>query len=60
MTFECDEPPSARTDKTVVVGGRDTSGMTPAAIDAYVRSQLAAGDGPTRCTPTPSPRWPPI
>jgi iron complex transport system substrate-binding protein len=28
----------------VVVGGRDTSGMTPAAIDAYVRSQLAAGD----------------
>ena len=44
VTFECDEPPSARTDKTVVVGGRDTSGMTPAAIDAYVRSQLAAGD----------------
>jgi iron complex transport system substrate-binding protein len=28
----------------VVVGGRDTSGMTPAAIDAYVRSQLAAGE----------------
>ena len=44
VTFECDEPPSARTDKTVVVGGRDTSGMTPAAIDAYVRSQLAAGE----------------
>jgi len=44
VTFECDEPASARTDKTVVVGGRDTAGMTPAAIDAYVRSQLAAGE----------------
>ena len=44
VTFECDEPASARTDKTVVVGGRDTSGMTPAAIDAYVRAQLAAGE----------------
>ena len=44
VTFECDEPARARIDKTVVVGGRDTSGMTPAAIDAYVRSQLAAGE----------------
>jgi iron complex transport system substrate-binding protein len=43
VTFECDEPPSARTEKTVVVGGRDTKGMTPGAIDAYVRAQLAAG-----------------
>jgi iron complex transport system substrate-binding protein len=43
VTFECDEPASARRDKVVVVGGRDTSGMTPAAIDAYVRAQLAAG-----------------
>ncbi|MFY1669776.1 ABC transporter substrate-binding protein [Plantactinospora sp. WMMB334] len=43
VTFECDEPPSARTDKTVVVGGRDTRGMTPAAIDDYVKAQLAAG-----------------
>lgn len=43
VTFECDEPASARRDKTVVVGGRDTSGMSPAAIDAYVRGQLAAG-----------------
>ena len=43
VTFECDEPACARRDKTVVVGGRDTSGMTPAAIDAYVRAQLAAG-----------------
>src|SRR6516162_7347749 len=43
VTFECDEPASARQDKTVVVGGRDTSGMSPAAIDAYVRDQLAAG-----------------
>jgi iron complex transport system substrate-binding protein len=44
VTFECDEPPSARSDKTVVVGGRDTSGMSPAAIDAYVRAQLDAGE----------------
>ncbi|MGA8465593.1 MAG: BtuF-related (seleno)protein, partial [Trebonia sp.] len=30
VTFECDEPPAARAEKEVVVGGRDTSGMTPA------------------------------
>jgi iron complex transport system substrate-binding protein len=44
VTFECDEPPTARRDKTVVVGGRDTRGMTPAEIDAYVRAQTAAGN----------------
>jgi len=43
VTFECDEPPRARQDKAVVIGGRDTSGMTPGAIDAYVRAQVAAG-----------------
>jgi iron complex transport system substrate-binding protein len=43
VTFECDEPACARLEKAVVVGGRDTSGMSPAAIDAYVRAQLAAG-----------------
>jgi len=43
VTFECDEPPAARTEKTVVVAGKDTSGMTPAEIDGYVRGQLAAG-----------------
>ena len=43
VTFECDEPPAARAEKTVVVGGRDTSGMTPGEIDSYVREQLAAG-----------------
>src|SRR5215468_3999136 len=43
VTFECDQPPEARIDKTVVVGGRDTRGMTPAQIDAYVKQQLAAG-----------------
>ncbi len=43
VTFECDEPPRARVDKTVVVGGRDTRGMTPAEIDGYVKSRLAAG-----------------
>ncbi len=44
VTFECDEPPAARREKTVVVGGRDTSGMSPAEIDAYVNAQLAAGE----------------
>lgn len=43
VTFECDEPARARTDKAVVVGGQDTSGMTPGEIDAYVRAQAAAG-----------------
>jgi iron complex transport system substrate-binding protein len=43
VTFECDEPPQARTDKTVVVGGRDTRGLSPGEIDRYVRDQLAAG-----------------
>jgi iron complex transport system substrate-binding protein len=43
ITFECDEPAAARREKTVVVGGRDTSGMTPGEIDSYVRGQLAAG-----------------
>jgi iron complex transport system substrate-binding protein len=44
VTFECDEPASARVDKAVVVGGRDTSGMSPREIDDYVRRQLAAGE----------------
>jgi iron complex transport system substrate-binding protein len=44
VTFECDEPAAARRDKTVVVGGRDTTGMSPGAIDAYVRGRLAAGE----------------
>jgi iron complex transport system substrate-binding protein len=43
VTFECDEPPAARTEKTVVVGGRDTRGMTPGEIDGYVKARLAAG-----------------
>jgi iron complex transport system substrate-binding protein len=43
VTFECDEPARARAEKTVVVGGKDTTGMTPGDIDAYVRGQVAAG-----------------
>jgi iron complex transport system substrate-binding protein len=43
VTFECDEPATAREEKTVVVGGRDTSGMTPGEIDSYVRAQFAEG-----------------
>jgi iron complex transport system substrate-binding protein len=44
VTFECDEPPAARSEKAIVVGGRDTSGMTAGEIDSYVRAQLAAGE----------------
>jgi iron complex transport system substrate-binding protein len=43
VTFECDEPAAARTEKQVVVAGRDTSGMTPGEIDAYVHDQVAKG-----------------
>ena len=43
VTFECDEPPTARVEKTVVVGGRDTRGMAPGEIDDYVKAQMAAG-----------------
>ncbi|MGN6610874.1 MAG: ABC transporter substrate-binding protein [Angustibacter sp.] len=41
VTFEC-RPDDGR-ERTVVVGGRDTSGLPPAEIDAYVREQMAAG-----------------
>ena len=43
VSFECDEPPAARRDNTVVVGGLDTDGLTPAEIDAQVRARVAAG-----------------
>jgi iron complex transport system substrate-binding protein len=43
VTFECDEPASARAEKTVVVSGLDTRGMTPREIDDYVRGRLADG-----------------
>ena len=44
VTFECDHPAAARTDAVVVVGGTDTAGMTPAEIDASVRTRAAAGE----------------
>ena len=44
VTFECNEPPCARLEKRIVVGGRDTSAMAPGDIDRYVREQLAAGE----------------
>src|SRR6516162_753440 len=43
VTFECDEPASARAEKAIVVGGLDTRGMTPREIDDYVHGRLAAG-----------------
>ena len=44
VTFECDGPPTVRSDKEIVVGGRDTSGMSPADINRYVHDQLANGE----------------
>jgi iron complex transport system substrate-binding protein len=44
VTFECDEPAAARAEKTIVVGGHDTTGMTPREIDDYVRNSIAAGE----------------
>jgi iron complex transport system substrate-binding protein len=41
-TFECDEPASAWAEKTNVIGGLDTPGMTPREIDEYVCGRLAA------------------
>lgn len=43
VSFECDEPASARRDKAIVVGGLDTAGLTPGQIDAQVRARVAAG-----------------
>jgi iron complex transport system substrate-binding protein len=43
VTFECDEPASARAGKTVVAGGPDTRGMSPGEIGEYVRGRLAVG-----------------
>lgn len=44
VTFECDFPPDPRRTRQVVVGGLDTHGLSPAAIDALVRDKIAAGD----------------
>ncbi len=43
VTFECNEPARARSDHRVIVGGLDTSRLSPAEIDRYVRGQFAAG-----------------
>ena len=43
VTFECDVPAQARSENRVVVGGLDTSGLTPGEIDAAVRAQVAEG-----------------
>jgi iron complex transport system substrate-binding protein len=44
VTFECDHPPDPRNDRAVVVGGLETHGLSPEAIDALVREKIAAGD----------------
>lgn len=43
VSFECEVPAAYRAGVTVVVGGRDTRGMSPGEIDAYVKERLAAG-----------------
>ena len=43
VTFECDFPPDPREGREVVVGGLDTHGLAPEAIDALVREKIAAG-----------------
>ena len=60
VTFECDEPASARADKTVVVGGRDTRGHD-ARRDRRVRAGAARRRAATstRCTPARWPGWTP-
>jgi iron complex transport system substrate-binding protein len=45
VTFECDEPVSARTDHRVVVSGLASAGMTPGEIDARVKERVRAGLG---------------
>ena len=44
VTFECDEPAHARQGREIVVGGLDTHGLDPGAIDALVRAKVAAGE----------------
>ena len=51
VTFECDEPPQARTDHAVVVGGRDTTGH-----DAGRDRRLRARAGRGRRRPLPPAR----
>jgi iron complex transport system substrate-binding protein len=43
VTFECDHPPDPRLGRAVLVGGLDTHGLDPAAIDELVRVNIAAG-----------------
>jgi iron complex transport system substrate-binding protein len=43
VTFECNEPPRARLDNAVVVGGLETAGLTPGQVDALVREHITAG-----------------
>ena len=45
VTFECDEPASARDDHRVVVTGLATEGLTPGEIDARVKERVRAGLG---------------
>lgn len=45
VTFECDEPATARRDHRVVVTGMAADGLTPGEIDARVEQRVAAGLG---------------
>lgn len=43
LTFECDRPAGVRDGRTVVVDTAVPQGLSPGAIDAFVREQVAAG-----------------
>jgi iron complex transport system substrate-binding protein len=44
VTFECNFPSEARQGREIVVGGLDTSELTPLEIDRLVREKVAAGE----------------
>ncbi|MFM2077030.1 MAG: hypothetical protein RJA49_920 [Actinomycetota bacterium] len=44
VTFECNFPADARQGREIVVGGLDTSHLTPLQIDQLVREKVAAGE----------------
>ena len=59
VTFECDEPAAARAEKTIVIGGRDTTGMTRARSIVTSARRWPSARTCTPCTPAPSRTWNP-
>lgn len=44
VTFECDYPAVARTRAAILVGGLETTGLSPGEIDDLVHAKMAAGE----------------